>query len=71
MEEEIYDDDFAAATERINAGADIHALPPSVIELMWEAISRIPQEKDKTPPSVLEQWLLVIPPRYRKTLSNR
>lgn len=38
-------DDLSAATERINAGAEIASVEPSLIEHMWQAISSIPKEQ--------------------------
>ncbi len=34
-----------AAVERLNAGAPIAEIQPSLIEQMWEALSRIPSDK--------------------------
>lgn len=34
-----------AATERLNAGAQIAQIEPSLIEQMWEALSRIPHNE--------------------------
>src|SRR5262245_22349521 len=34
-----------AATERLNAGAQIAQLEPSLIEHMWKALSRIPRNE--------------------------
>jgi hypothetical protein len=38
-------DDFSAASERLNAGAEIPAVASSVIERMWVVISRLPPEQ--------------------------
>lgn len=43
----MHTDDLRAATERLNAGAEIPNVEPSLIEYLWEAISRIPREKRK------------------------
>lgn len=37
------EDAFSAATERINAGAEIPTVDPSLIEHLWLAINRIPR----------------------------
>lgn len=39
------DDDLNAATERINTGAQIAQVEPSLIERVWDAVSRILAEK--------------------------
>lgn len=38
-------DDLNAVTDRINAGAEIASVKPSLIEHMWQAISSIPREQ--------------------------
>jgi len=38
-------DDPNAVTDRINAGAEIASVEPSLIEHMWQAISSIPREQ--------------------------
>ena len=37
--------DLEAAVDRINAGADVATVEPSLIEYMWERISSIPREQ--------------------------
>lgn len=41
------DDAFGAATERINSGAEIPTVSPSLIEHLWVAISRIPKPQSQ------------------------
>lgn len=36
------DDDMNAVAESVNAGAQIAPIDPSLIEHVWEAVSRIP-----------------------------
>ena len=38
------DDDLGAVTERINAGAEVASVEPSLIEHIWNAMSSIPEE---------------------------
>jgi hypothetical protein len=38
-------DDLDAAVERINAGAEVATVEPSLIEYMWKRISSIPKEQ--------------------------
>jgi|GEM_PF-4673018 hypothetical protein len=38
-------DEFIAATERVNAGTEIPAVTSSLVEHMWEAMSSISQER--------------------------
>jgi len=38
-------DDFSAAVEHLNAGAEIPVVKSALIERMWEALSRVPPEQ--------------------------
>jgi hypothetical protein len=38
-------DDLSAAIDRINAGAEIASVEPSLIGHLWQAISSIPKEQ--------------------------
>jgi hypothetical protein len=38
-------DEFASAVERPNTGAEIPAVAPSLIEAIWNGVSRIPSEQ--------------------------
>src|SRR5215471_9149525 len=39
------EDEFKAAIERLNAGAEIPAVAPSLIECYWNAISQLPKQQ--------------------------
>lgn len=41
-------DDLDAAVDRINAGAEVATVEPSLIEYMWKRISSIPREQRKS-----------------------
>src|SRR5215472_8300902 len=44
-------DDLNAAVDRINAGAEIATVEPSLIEYLWKAISSIPEELGQRAPA--------------------
>jgi hypothetical protein len=46
-------EDLEAATERLNAGAQIAQIEPSLIERMWDALSRIPSDEKQHPTAMI------------------